>query len=123
MVINIPAATSDAVTASSKQQHGQRRAEKRCHGKVRPSPRGAKMTQRDDEKHQTHAVARKTEHSGGTHGRHSRYRCAHRQRDQRLVVPATSPLTMAMKDASFSATLRVKLLSSPQPRQAHDGQR
>ena len=37
-----------------------------------------------------------------------------------LVVPAASPLAMAMKDASASATLRVRLLSSAHSKQAPD---
>ena len=36
----------------------------------------------------------------------------------RLVVPAAKPLMQATQEASFSATLRVKLLSSAQNRQA-----
>lgn len=107
-----------------KQQQGQRRAEKRRHGKVRPSPRGAKMTQRDDEKHQTYTVARKTEYSGGTYGRRSRYRCARCQRNHEIGGARHQSLDHGDEGCVIQRYFACEIVvESPAEACPHDGQR
>ena len=114
-----PATSSCAGHRLAEQHDGEHGADEGREREIGAGAGGAEMAQRQHEQHQADAVAEEADHAG------RRAACRRRagvrpaaSASTRLTAPATRPLIMAICTGSAADSLRVRLLSMPQARQA-----
>ena len=85
---------------------------------IRPGPNRSQITQRQQEQHKVDANAEEPDCHSSIGNSFTRQICPAHQADGQLTTPAARPLAMAICTGSADDSLRVRLVSTPQHRQA-----